>query len=150
MSNKNYNARERYNLFVFVVFLTVLVGGTIVGGVFYNIGISIVTTISYGLAVILLGVGKLLFKEEPRPLPPPSKENILRSYLAVYAVILGIAIIAEIFISYTLVEHFEKTGRQTSIFESILILIVIPSGILIFWLQKRSYIIKKFSCHEVD
>ncbi len=74
--------REKIKIVGIIVLVLSMVLGTFVGNVYFNIPMEAFPYIFSLAAMMLVGIGKIFFKSDQKPLPKPSKENILRSSIA--------------------------------------------------------------------
>lgn len=142
--------KEKLKIVGLIALVLLLVAGTFVGNIYFNIPMEAFPYIFSLAAMILVGIGRVFSKGEEKPLPKPTHENILRSKLAVSAGIAGLAVIFGIGIGLHTISYFEKIGKNPSPFWLFAVLIGVPIAALIFFFTNRSRIIKDMSNRPLD
>jgi len=136
---------EKLKIVGLIALVLLLVVGTFVGNIYFNIPMEAFPYIFSLAAMILVGIGRVFSKGEEKPLPKPTKENILRSKLAVSAALTGLAVILGIGIGFEVITYFEKAGKTPSFFWVIVVLTGVPTAALAFFFINRTRIIRSMS-----
>lgn len=134
--------KEKLKIVGIIVLVLSMGAGTFVGNVYFNIPMERFPYIFSIASVILVGTGRVFSKGDQEPLPEPSKENILRSKVAGCAGVSGLGVILGIAVGFNVINYFEKTGNQPSIFWLFAVLIGVPAAGIVFFLKKRVTIIR--------
>jgi len=142
--------KENLKIVGIIALVLLFVGGTFVGYVYFNIPMEAFPYIFSLAAMILVGVGRVFSKGEQKPLPKPTKENILRSKLAVSSGLSGLAVIFGIGIGFHIISYFEKTGKNPSFTWVIVVLTGVPTAALICFFINRTRIIRSMSNRPLD
>ena len=142
--------KEKLKIVGIVALVLLMVAGTFVGNIYFNVPMQAFPYIFSLAAMILIGFGKIFSKGEQKPHPKPTKENTLRAKLAGSAGISGLAVIFGIGIGFHVISDFEKAGRNPSVFWLFAVLIGVPTAALIFFFLNRSRIIKNISNRPLD
>lgn len=140
--------QEKSKIFDIIVLVLLLVLGTFVGNVYFNVRMEAFPYIFSIASMVVIGVGKVFSKGDQKPFAEPTKENILRSKIAGCAGLSGLAVILGIAVGFNVISYFEKAGRQPSIYWLFAVLIGVPSSGIIFFVNRRSKIIRNMSNHE--
>ena len=142
--------KEKLKIVGIVALVLLMVAGTFVGNIYFNIPMQAFPYIFSLAAMILVGFGKMFSKGEQKPLPKPTKENVLRSKLAVSAGLSGLAMIFAIGIGLHVISYLERTGKNPSEIWLFAVLIGVPIAALICFFTNRSRIIKNMSNRPLD
>lgn len=141
---------EKLKIVGLIALVLLLVAVTFVGNIYFNIPMEAFPYIFSLAAMILVGIGRVFSKGEEKPLPKPTKENILRSKLAVSAALTGLAVILGIGIGFEIITYFEKAGKPPSFFWVIVVLSGVPTAALAFFFINRTRIIRSMSNRPLD
>jgi hypothetical protein len=131
-----------------VLLIILLLGGVFIGAVYYNIPMGAFPPILTALSMIFLGIDRIFFKKKRESIPVPTKELKLRASIAKCAGLTVFAVIMGIVVGLNTISYFEKAGRHPSAFWLFPVLIGMPTAGVIFYLNKRSEIIKNMSNEE--
>jgi len=133
-------------IIIWLILLGVLLlSGVFVSNVYYNIPMGAFPPILTVVSLILVGIDRIFFKKKREPPPEPTKENKLRGTLALYAGLSLLAIIMGIGIGFNVLSYLEKNGMPSSGCEVMVVLFGVPVVVSIFYLKKRSSILKKYA-----
>jgi hypothetical protein len=137
--------QKTYTFIAISIYVFALVAATFVGTVYYNVPMGVFPPLFSLLALILVGLNRIVNKGKQQPPPEHTKEDKLRSSLALNAGVTAIAVFIGIIIGFDILGELEKNGRQTSIYEVSALLVGLPVIACIIYIKKRSKIIKNHS-----